>query len=355
MLDALFGFISMMLDALFGFISLGASVGKKDNETEPAKENGTEKTPTKLFCSACGKKSDTLKKCNGCLCVWYCDKDCQNKQRKEHKKECKRIKKELDKRGGKLDVGTELDIGPLEKPPPREECPICMHVLPFHDNLLTYFSCCGKVFCCACDHQHQIKSRGQVSCAFCRTAAPRSDEEILEQLRKRAELKDPNALCNLAMKYGSGKNGLSVDQAKCIELLRQSAGLGYPTAHYKLATFHHFGEMGLEQNKKEELRYLEKAAKCGDIVGRHNLGCIKHENGNRTVAMQHWRLTASTGLKISIHALIGCFEKGLLHHGDLAETLQAYYLARAELKSNGRDQYIKHLKNTGKYKEEYDC
>ena len=50
-----------------------------------------------------------------------------------------------------------------------------------------------------------------------------------------------------------------------------------------------------------------------------------------------------------------CFEKGLLHHADLAETLRAFYLARAEMKSEHRDQYIKYLKNTGKYKEEYHC
>ena len=57
-------------------------------------------------------------KCRACKCVWYCDKECQNKHWKEHKKECKRIKKELDKRGGKLDLGTELDVGPSCRPAP---------------------------------------------------------------------------------------------------------------------------------------------------------------------------------------------------------------------------------------------
>jgi len=75
------------------------------------------------MCSACENKSDTLKMCRACKCVWYCDKKCQNKHWKEHKKECTRIKKELNERGGKLSLGEELDIGPLEKRPPREECP----------------------------------------------------------------------------------------------------------------------------------------------------------------------------------------------------------------------------------------
>ena len=52
--------------------------------------------------------------------------------------------------------------------------------------------------------------------------------------------------------------------------------------------------------------------------------------------------------------LLARFEEGLLHHSYLAETLQAMYLARAEMKSEGRDQWIVHLKITGKYKEEYD-
>ena len=53
--------------------------------------------------------------------------------------------------------------------------------------------------------------------------------------------------------------------------------------------------------------------------------------------------------------LIQCFEEGALHHGDLADTLQAMYRARDELKSKDRDQYIAYLKTTGEYHEEYDA
>ena len=53
--------------------------------------------------------------------------------------------------------------------------------------------------------------------------------------------------------------------------------------------------------------------------------------------------------------IIVCFEKGWLRHADLAETLQAMYRARAELRSEDRDEYIAHLKWTGKYKAEYEC
>ena len=53
--------------------------------------------------------------------------------------------------------------------------------------------------------------------------------------------------------------------------------------------------------------------------------------------------------------LVIYFEVGMLRHADLAETTQAFYRARAEMKSDDRDQYIKHLKETGEYNEEYEC
>ena len=67
------------------------------------------------LCSACGEKSADLKLCHGCKCVWYCDTHWGKRRGRVHKPECKRIYKELGKRGGKLDLGTELDIGPLGK------------------------------------------------------------------------------------------------------------------------------------------------------------------------------------------------------------------------------------------------
>ena len=74
-----------------GSMSLKSVERKDDDEAnKPTTKNGT---PTlTLLCSACGKKPNSLKKCNGCKCVWYCDKECQNKHRKEHKHECRPIK-----------------------------------------------------------------------------------------------------------------------------------------------------------------------------------------------------------------------------------------------------------------------
>jgi len=335
-----------------GSMSLGESVERKDNDTEPtAKNNGAR---TKL-CSACGKNSDALQKCRACKCVWYCDKDCQNRHWKEHKKECKPIKMALAKRGGKLDLGTEEDVGPLGKVPPREECPICMRVLPIYKPLQSYYTCCGKTLCGGCDFQHQMKSGEWPTCAFCRTTLPKSDEEKLARLSKRVERKDPQGLMRVAMNYGYGELGLPVDQAKCIDLLRQSAGLGFPSAQYQLGNFHRLGKMGLQQNEEEALRYFKEASEGGHLLSLHNLGCMEEdENGDHVAAMRHWQLSASGGSITSTGILITCFEDGLLQHSDLAESLQAMYRSRNEMRSEDRDMFVEYLKMTGEYKEQYD-
>jgi len=343
-----------------GSISLGKSV---ERNTEP--ESVQNEAPAKM-CSACGKKSDALKKCTACKCVWYCDKKCQNKHRKEHRKDCKRIKNALGardfllgKREGKLDIGTEKDLGPLPDLPPQDECPICMRVLPIPANLQRYAGCCGKSICGGCSFQHQMKSaeraaeRGQTlvspTCAFCRKPMAQSDEEILARGLKRIELKDPSAMSTIAMAHGHGRLGLPVDQAKCIDLLRQSADLGDSSAQFQLGIFHHNGNMGLQRNEEEALKYYKKAAEGGYLVSRHNLGSTAAGHGDFVAAMRHWRLAASRGLKISMENLIVCFEDGLLFHGDLSETLQIFYHSRAEMKSEDRDRYIEHLKKTGEY------
>ena len=350
-------------------MSVDESMERKDNrprdsnKTEPNAKNWF---PNKL-CSACGEKNDAVKKCTACQCVWYCDKDCQNKHRKEHRKDCKRIKKELEKRGGKLDVGTELDIGPLGTLLPREECSICMRVLPIHNRSQVYAACCGKTYCCGCNLQYMRKTiegnvervgSGQTpvtrTCAFCRTAVPDSDEKILVQLRKRVELKDPTALRNMALDYGRGHLGLPVDQDKCIELLRESASLGNPVAQFQLGNFYDDGEMGLEQNEEEALKWWKKAAEGGDVLAQHNAGLTEGRNDDNVAAMRHLRLSASGGYWRSMGAVIGRFEDGLLQHEDLAESLRAFYLARAEMRSDDRMQYIARLKKTGEYEAEYN-
>jgi TPR repeat protein len=158
----------------------------------------------------------------------------------------------------------------------------------------------------------------------------------------------------MAIEYGYGDLGLPVDQAKCIDLLRESAGLGCHEAQFKLGVFHATGAMGLEQSEEEALSHWKKAAEEGSLTARHNVGCKEYDNGNRVAAMRHWRLSAAGGWTLSMEALIGYFEDGLVHHGDLAKALRAFYHARDEMKSKGRDHHINYLKMIGEYGEELE-
>lgn len=99
------------------------------------------------FCSACGKTgvaNQDVKQCNGCKCVWYCGAACQRAHWKAHKKECKLIglivkDKERAKLGSppqKPDSDHEGDDmerdgdAALFAQPTRNDCDICMRVLP---------------------------------------------------------------------------------------------------------------------------------------------------------------------------------------------------------------------------------
>lgn len=232
-----------------------------------------------------------------------------------------------------------------------------MRAMPLHEKLLFYFPCCGKTVCGGCEYQHEMKRREQVvppSCAFCRTAQVESAEEDLARTRKRAELKDPHAVYNMAVAYGTGRRGLPLDMAKCHDLLHQAAGLGYVHAQYQLGLYHHFGNRGLERSEGKALEYFKVAAEGGHILARHSVGCMAHANGDILATMRHLRVAASGGYLRSKADLMRCFKDGLFHHSDLAATLQAMYLARADMRSEGRDKFIERLKEIGEYDEECD-
>ena len=116
-----------------------------------------------------------------------------------------------------------------------------------------------------------------------------------------------------------------------------------------------FSKNAIEENEEEARKNYEEAAEGGHIFALNNFGNAHFRNGDRVAATRHWRLAASGGYRWSMGGLIACFERGFLHHADLAETLEAFYLARAEMKSEDRDQWIAHLKRTGKYDADCEC
>ena len=88
-------------------------------------------TSVGVTCAACGKADFNLKACSSCKLVKYCNVDCQRAHRSNHTKACKKKAEFIDE---KL----------FAEPPPREDCPICMIMVPCDEEESVYKSCCGK-------------------------------------------------------------------------------------------------------------------------------------------------------------------------------------------------------------------
>ena len=98
----------------------------------------TNDTSTCANCGKCEESVGDLKACTACKMVKYCNRDCQVSHRPQHKKACKKRAAELH------------DEELFKKPPPAEDCPICMLLLPSLYTGYKYKGCCGKRICSGC-------------------------------------------------------------------------------------------------------------------------------------------------------------------------------------------------------------
>ena len=326
-------------------MSLGASASKSE-----AKAGTTEK-----FCSACGKSGTNLKKCTACKCLYYCDVICQKSHREEHKWECKRIRKVLEKRGDKESASPLEALGDI---PQREECPICMRPLPHIKRLHQYQACCGKRICGGCGHAQILavndlirkRAKGmdlpEYSCAFCRAPDVTSDEEAKIRMMIRAEKNDAGAIAELASQFEAGAHGMPLDKTKSFEFRTRAANLGDEDSCFAIG-FSYYTGSGVVRDKAKGWTYLERAAKKGHIFAGLVLGHIEISCGNHRTAMRHWRVAAACGGKVAAEELVTCYELGYIRHGDLAESLQARDNAFNDHKSEARDAWLKFLEKTG--------
>lgn len=228
-----------------------------DAESTPANPRpGTgDSAESDKCCASCGKAGpDGLKRCRACKSVWYCGVNCQIDHRKSHKKECKRIKMELEaqekqegeeEKDGKGGTKKEEKFS-LWNPMPRPECPICMVVVPLNPEMQKYLSCCGKIICGGCIYAHQrvIKNRAEeavFTCPFCRQSAPDSGEKGVEKIVARVKSGDARAIHELALVYEEGNYGIPVDEVKALELFKRAANLGSSSANYRLGQMHYTG------------------------------------------------------------------------------------------------------------------
>ena len=156
------------------------NIDESNEEKDTTSNNNTDiKTVVILLCANCGKSDESsgdLKACTACKLVKYCNRECQIAHRPQHKKAC-------EKRAAEL-----FDETLFKKPPPREECPICMLPPPLYDNSTgtTFHTCCGKEICDGCEYA-MAESGAKELCPFCRTPYAKSDKEEIKRLKKLME------------------------------------------------------------------------------------------------------------------------------------------------------------------------
>lgn len=133
-------------------------------------------------CAACGKESDSLKNCSGCKSV-ILQSNCQKLHRKKHKHQCKQRAAEL------------MDEALFKQPPPRKDCPICMHQLPIVEETV-YKNCCGMTVCSGCVYAQmkvaewsdteQQRRLPNLTCPFCRLPT------LLQETRQYQKIQQTN-------------------------------------------------------------------------------------------------------------------------------------------------------------------
>ena len=277
-------------------------------------------------CGVAGVDDIKLKDCSACKLVKYCSVKCQKDHRKQHKKECKKRVAELR---------DEI----LFKQPESScygDCPICCLPLPIDPSKSNLMTCCSKLICKGCDYANtnrEIERRLEVKCAFCRTAAPKTDEEDNEQTMKRVEANDP-----VAISYMGTDKCEEGDYEAAFEYWSKAAALGDVVAHYQLSILYGEGKGGFEKDEKKELHHAEQAAIGGHPEARNNLACLEGKNGQYDRAVKHFIIAAKLGYDPSLKNVKSLYKAELISKENFTDALRGYQNAIAATKSPQREE-----------------
>ena len=219
----------------------------------------------------------------------------------------------------------------FKQPPLNEDCPICMLPLPTLGSGWVYYSCCGKTICGGCLYAVAQRDKDQ-KCPFCRTPAPKSEEEQLERLEKRMEVGDADAIHNQGLNYLTGRYGLQKDYTEAFGLLVQAVELGCAEAYNSIGTTFYDGK-GVDMDAKKAKYYYDLAAIGGDVTARHNLGNAENNACNVNRALKHYMIAAGSGQSDSVKAIRELYSNGLATKDDYTKALRAYQAHLNEIKS----------------------
>ena len=284
-------------------------------------------------CANCGQEggaSIRLKNCTACYLVKYCSIQCQKFHREQHKWECRKRAAEL-KDEALFSQGHECSFG---------DCPICMLPLPpdmTSGALLN--TCCMNYICCGCGLAAYERGTNDV-CAFCREPGASEDAVILDQVQRRVDASDAEAMLSLGQRYLFGQNGLQTDETRGMQLLREAANLNSVNAHFHLGLFHATGDYGAEKDVTRAMHHYEIAAKAGHPGARTNLGVIEEvERMNYGRALKHYMIAAKMGKNDALGNIQDLHKIGHATKEEYAEALIGYQQAAEEMKSDLREKF----------------
>ncbi|KAL7528247.1 hypothetical protein ACHAWF_002494, partial [Thalassiosira exigua] len=240
--------------------------------------------------------------------------------------------------------GWSNDGALFDKPPPPEECPICLLPFPARLEERRYQPCCGKTICLGCAYAGEASSGlGGFPCPFCRASNP-SGEERMERVNKRVQSGDADAIHMLGCFYSEGKYGLPRDKRKRLELWLEAEKLGCIDVYYNLAEIYRTGDGG-ECDMKKAKYYWELGAIKGDVKSRHLLGVHAHNDGDIENALKHYMIAAGCGDDHSLNIIRQGALEGYFSADDYSSALRAHEGPKNEMQSDHRDAALRLLEN----------
>eukprot|EP00956_Cyclotella_meneghiniana_P037906 scaffold146532_cov45-Cyclotella_meneghiniana.AAC.1 len=189
---------------------------------------------------------------------------------------------------GQLRRLDSLEMKLYTRPPPQDDCPICMLPMPMDYGCETdYMSCCGKIMCAGCRYylpRHY--------CPFCNVPVYKDIKEMIERNNIRMEkYNDPMATYRLACFHDTGTHGFPLDRVKAVELFRRAGELGSAGAHHRLGLMYARGEP-VGKDMKKSVYHMKQAAMMGNSEARFYLGCTEGNDGHIDIAMKHFMIGA---------------------------------------------------------------
>lgn len=160
----------------------------------------------------------------------------------------------------------------------------------------TYQVCCGKHLCNACT----FGALGAVAldrdfpCPFCREPKPKSDEEVLLRLKKRADLGDACAYYQLGSLYADGLELVERDMDTALNCWSRAGELGLANANYILGGLYYAGKH-VQKDIKKGIHHLQLAAMGGERQARVRLAHHEYQSGNNLRAFKHFVISARDG------------------------------------------------------------